>query len=89
MCTQGTVANCGKDCPVKSDLLLRLQRVMTIFRKSSPYVKEKIFLLQLKTYVYQADLFDASGLSASYALFLTLQTHGNWRSLKKTYKGIS
>ena len=65
MFTQGTVANCGKDCPVKSDLLLRFQRVMTIFRKSSPYVKEKLFLLQLKTYVYQADLFDASGLPSS------------------------
>ncbi len=61
MFTQGTVANCGKDCPAKSDLLLRFKRVMTIFRKSSPYVKE-IFLLQFKTYVYQADLFDASGL---------------------------
>ena len=62
MFTQGTVANCGKDCPAKSDLLLRFQRVMTIFRKSLPYVKEKIFLLQLKTCVYEADLFDASGL---------------------------
>jgi hypothetical protein len=64
MFTQGTVANCGKDCPAKSDLLLRFQRVMTSFSQPSPYVKENIFLLQLKTYVYQADLFDASGLTA-------------------------
>jgi hypothetical protein len=62
MFTQSTVANCCRDCPAKSDLLLRFYRVMTSFHKSSPYVKEKIFLLQLKTYVYQADLFDASGL---------------------------
>jgi hypothetical protein len=27
MFTQDTVANCGKDCPVKSDLLLPFQRV--------------------------------------------------------------
>jgi hypothetical protein len=66
MFTQGTVANCGKDCPAKSDLLLRFQRVMTSFSQPSPYVKENIFLLQLKTYVYQADLFDASGLSARW-----------------------
>jgi hypothetical protein len=45
MFTQGTVANCGKDCPAKSDLLLRFQRVMTSFSQPSPYVKETIFFV--------------------------------------------
>jgi hypothetical protein len=63
MFTQGTVTNCCRDCSAKNDLLPRFQRVMTIFSQPSPYVKEKLFLRQLKTYVYQADLFDASGLS--------------------------
>jgi hypothetical protein len=39
---QGTVANCGRDCPAKSDLLLRFQRVMMIYSQSSPSAKRKI-----------------------------------------------
>jgi hypothetical protein len=59
MFTQGTAANSFRHCPAKSDLLPGFQGVARSLAGFT-LCERRIFFGQLKPYVHQAGLFDAS-----------------------------